>query len=50
MKPKRSLMYIASFLMLTIAPTGRFVFGLTLVLELLLLEVFGILINSCNKA
>ena len=46
MKPKRSLMYIASFLMLTIAPTGRFVFGLTLVLELLLLEVFGILINS----
>ncbi len=46
MKPKRSLMYIASFLMLTIAPTGRFVFGLTLVLELLLLEAFGILINS----
>ena len=46
MKQKKSFMYIASFLALTIAPTGRFVFGLTLVLELFLLEVLGILINS----
>ncbi len=46
MKQKKSFMYIASFLALTIAPTGRFVFGLTLVLELVLLEVLGILINS----
>lgn len=46
MKQKKTFMYIASFLALTIAPTGRFVFGLTLVLELFLLEVLGILINS----
>lgn len=46
MKQKKSFMYIASFLSLTIAPTGRFVFGLVLVIELLLLEVLGILINS----
>ena len=46
MKQKKSFMYIASFLALTIATTGRFVFGLTLVLELFLLEVLGILINS----
>ena len=43
---KKSFMYIASFLVLTIAPTGRFVFGMTLVLELILLEVLGVLINS----
>ena len=46
MKQKKSFMYIASFLALTIAPTGRFVFGLTLIIELLLLEILGILINS----
>ena len=46
MKQKKSFMYIASFLALTIAPTGRFVFGLTLVIELLLLEILGTLINS----
>lgn len=46
MKQKKSFMYIASFLALTIAPTGRFVFGLTLILELFLLEVLGVLINS----
>lgn len=46
MKQKKSFMYIASFLALTIAPTGRFVFGLTLIIELLLLEIFGILLNS----
>ena len=32
--------------MLTIPATGRFVYGLTLVIELFLLELFGILINS----
>lgn len=46
MKQKKSLMYIASFLALTIPSTGRFVYGITLVLELLLLEVCGILLNS----
>ncbi len=46
MKQKKSFMYIASFLALTIAPTGRFVFGLTLIIELLILEILGILINS----
>ena len=46
MKQKKSFMYIASFLALTIAPTGRFVFGLTLIIELVLLEILGILINS----
>ena len=46
MKQKKSLMYIASFLMLTIPATGRFVYGLTLVIELFFLELLGILINS----
>ena len=46
MKQKKSFMYIASFLALTIAPTGRFVFGAVLIIELLLLEVLGILLNS----
>lgn len=46
MKQKKSLMYIASFLALTIPSTGRFVYGITLVLELLLLETCGILLNS----
>ncbi len=46
MKQKKSFMYIASFLLLTIPPTGRFVYGLTLVLELFILEILGILINS----
>ena len=46
MKQKKSFMYIASFLTLTIPTTGRFVYGFTLILELLLLEVLGILLNS----
>lgn len=46
MKQKKSFMYIASFLALTIAPTGRFVFGVTLILELIILEVTGVLLNS----
>ena len=46
MKQKKSFMYIASFLMITIPTTGRFVYGLTLMLELLILEILGILINS----
>ena len=46
MKQKKSLMYIASFLTLTIPCTGRFVYGLTLLIELFILEIMGILINS----
>ena len=46
MKQKQIFMYIASFLTLTIPVTGRFVYGMTLVLELFLLEITGILINS----
>jgi hypothetical protein len=46
MKQKKSFMYIASFLALTIPTPGRFVLGLTLTLELCILEVLGILINS----
>ncbi len=46
MKQKQSFMYIASFLALTIPSTGRFVYGLTLVLELVILEILGILLNS----
>ena len=46
MKQKKSFMYIASFLALTIPTTGRFVFGLTLVLELFILEIAGVLLNS----
>ena len=39
-------MYIASFLALTIPTPGRFVLGFTLVIELLILEVLGVLLNS----
>lgn len=46
MKQRKSFMYIASFLSLTIPTTGRFVYGLTLVLELFLLEILGVLVNS----
>ena len=46
MKQNKSFMYIASFLALTIPAPGRFVFGLTIILELFLLEIMGILINS----
>ena len=46
MKQKKSFMYIASFLTLTIPPSGRFVYGLTLIFELFLLEICGILLNS----
>ena len=46
MKQSKSFMYIASFLVLTIPVPGRFVYGLTLVLELFLLEIMGILLNS----
>ncbi len=46
MKQKKSLMYIASFLALTIPTPGRFVLGLTLVFELFILEILGILVNS----
>ena len=46
MKQKKSFMYIASFLIITIPATGRFVYGLTLVLELCILELLGILLNS----
>ena len=43
---KKSFMYIASFLALTIPSTGRFVYGLTLTFELFLLEIMGILLNA----
>ena len=46
MKQKKSFMYIASFLALTIPTTGRFVFGFALVLELFILEIAGVLLNS----
>lgn len=46
MKQKKSFMYIASFLALTIPTPGRFVLGFTLILELFILEVLGILVNS----
>lgn len=46
MKQKKTFMYIASFLTLTIPVTGRFVYGFTLILELFILEIAGILINS----
>ena len=46
MKQKKSFMYIASFLALTIPTTGRFIFGFTLVLELFILEIAGVLLNS----
>ena len=46
MKQRKSFMYIASFLALTIPTPGRFVLGFTLVLELYILEILGILINS----
>lgn len=46
MKQKKSFMYIASFLALTIPAPGRFVFGLTIILELFFLEIMGILLNS----
>lgn len=46
MRQKKSFMYIASFLALTIPSTGRFVYGLTLILELFILEISGILLNS----
>lgn len=46
MKQKKSLMYIASFLALTIPSTGRFVYGITLLLELFILGASGILLNS----
>ncbi len=49
MKQKKSFMYIASFLVLTIPIPGRFVFGMTIVLELFILELFGILLNSLVK-
>ena len=46
MKQKKSFMYIASFLALTIPTPGRFVLGFTLILELFILEILGIMINS----
>ena len=46
MKQTKSFMYIASFLALAIPTTGRFVFGLTLMLELFILQILGILLNS----
>ena len=46
MKQKKSFMYIASFLALTIPTTGRFVYGFTLILELIILEALGVLLNS----
>ena len=39
-------MYIASFLALTIPTPGRFVYGITLVFELFILELAGVLLNS----
>ena len=46
MKQNKSFMYIASFLALTIPSPGRFVYGLTIIIELFLLEILGILFNS----
>ena len=46
MKQKQTFMYIASFLTLTIPVSGRFVYGMTLIIELFLLEITGILLNS----
>ena len=46
MRQRKSFMYIASFLALAIPTTGRFVYGLTLMLELIILQIMGILLNS----
>ncbi len=46
MNRNKPFVYSAAFLSLTIPTPGRFVFGLVLVLEILLLEIFGILSNS----
>ena len=46
MNRNKPFVYSVAFLSLSIPTPGRFVFGLVLVFELLLLEVFGILSNS----
>ncbi|MBP5519336.1 MAG: hypothetical protein J6X84_01985 [Treponema sp.] len=46
MKQKKSFMYVAAFLSLTIPVSGRFVYGIILVLELFILEILGVLLNS----
>ena len=46
MNRNKPFVYSVAFLSLTIPTPGRFVFGLVLVFEILLLEIFGILSNS----
>lgn len=46
MKSKSTYMYIAAYLALLIPTPGRFVFGITVLLELLILTGVGVLINS----
>lgn len=49
MKNKSLYIYIAAYLAILIPLPGRFVFGVTLMLELILLSIFGTLINSLIK-
>lgn len=46
MKSKSTYIYIAAFLALLIPTPGRFVYGLTLMIELFLLTCAGLLINA----
>lgn len=46
MKNKSTYVYIAAYLALLIPTPGRFVYGVTLMLELILLTCVGLLINS----
>lgn len=49
MKNKSLYIYIAAYLAILIPLPGRFVFGITLMFELILLSVLGTLINSLIK-
>lgn len=46
MNRNKPFVYSVAFLSLTIPPQGRFIYGLVLVLELLILEAAGTLINA----
>ncbi len=46
MNRNKPFVYSMAFLSLTVPAPGRFVFGLVLVLELIIIEVFGVLANS----
>ena len=49
MSRNKSFMYSVAFLSLSIPVQGRFVYGLTLILELILLELIGTLVDSLVK-